>query len=109
MSNLFELSFQTGFLLLSQGEPTADGLGGFTYAEPDEVAFNGGIRLLTAREKDVGGKNALDATHRIYASYGLEVSRVDKISFQGITYQVVSVDNVAGKNELLQIDVKCLT
>ena len=64
-------------------------------------------KMLTSTETDTYGKRSIFVRHRFYVK-GTAANRAiiesDRITFDSGTFEILSINNVAGKNRTLQID-----
>ncbi len=65
------------------------------------------LKAKTLKEVDVHGKMILVNMYRFYLEYNSTNSAIehtDRLVFDGADYDIQAINNVAGKNRLLQID-----
>jgi len=64
-------------------------------------------RTITGSEQDSYGKRSIFTIHRFYvkaSAANRAIIASDRITYDSDTFEIVAINNVAGKNRLLQID-----
>ena len=66
--------------------------------------FSGRLRILSAREAKVYGKEEIESTHRFYTAVA-DILNTDRlVDPDSVKYQILFVDNPHNLDKFLQID-----
>lgn len=88
-----------------RNEKVDNGCGGWADVWSNYISSNGCIRGLKGDESFKNDKLTAESTHRLYCNI-LDIIKEDRIIFDGITFEVLFVNNVMQMGKHLQIDLK---
>jgi len=97
--------FNTQVKIRRYNSPTLDSSGGNIITKTGDIVVKGNLRLLSADERTVTGRDGVVSTHRLYLPMGTDIAFKDVARINEEEYSVNFVDNPHGKNKFLQVEL----
>ena len=84
--------------------PTQDSIGGIIQTKSAETVANCSVRLLSAQERVISGRDGVESTHRIYCPYQTKINAKDIVRIDEEEFDVNYVWNPIGATRFKQVE-----
>ncbi len=83
---------------------TSDGQGGFTIGYSSVGTVNGRMRPASSNEKEVASAMQRNISHVLYVEVDADIERGDRVTFEGLTVDVLAIREPSLMGHHLEID-----
>ena len=83
---------------------TSDGQGGFTIGYSSVGTVNGRMRPASSNEKEVAAAMQRNISHVLYVEVDADIERGDRVTFDGLTVDVLAIREPSLMGHHLEID-----